>query len=135
MNQFFLKLSIIKLKVQNSNYLDSFENIWLSCFKLINYAYFFTKKNPELALTSPWLSYATFFSPEKMSGSNPCSRKPCIWHFNVAFPLQLHFSANNLLSDDICDYHFVSQGKTNIPGVDDGEEMDLTDVSTPPPTP
>lgn len=35
-----------------------------------------------------------------------------------------------LLSDDIHDYHFVSQGKTEIPGVDDGEEMQLTDVST-----
>jgi hypothetical protein len=26
------------------------------------------------------------------------------------------------------DYHVVSQGKTTIPGVDDGEEMELTDV-------
>jgi hypothetical protein len=26
------------------------------------------------------------------------------------------------------DYHVVSQGKTTIPGVDDGEEMTLTDV-------
>lgn len=26
------------------------------------------------------------------------------------------------------DYHVVSQGKTSIPGVDDGEEMTLTDV-------
>lgn len=40
-----------------------------------------------------------------------------------------------LLSDDIHDYHFVSQGKTEIPGVDDGEEMQLTDVSTPISTP
>lgn len=30
------------------------------------------------------------------------------------------------------DYHVVSQGKTTIPGVDDGEEMQLTDVRTPP---
>lgn len=27
------------------------------------------------------------------------------------------------------DYHIVSQGKTVIPGLDDGEEMKLTDVS------
>lgn len=27
------------------------------------------------------------------------------------------------------DYHIVSQGKTVIPGVDDGEELTLTDVS------
>ncbi|GFV63845.1 myosin heavy chain, striated muscle [Trichonephila clavipes] len=35
---------------------------------------------------------------------------------------------NLLLSDDIHDYHFVSQGKIDIPGVDDAEEMQLTDV-------
>ncbi|KAG1661470.1 Myosin heavy chain, muscle [Nymphon striatum] len=33
-----------------------------------------------------------------------------------------------LLSNDICDYHFVSQGKTTIPSVDDNEEMSFTDV-------
>jgi hypothetical protein len=26
------------------------------------------------------------------------------------------------------DYHMISQGKTDIPGVDDGEEMQATDV-------
>lgn len=34
-----------------------------------------------------------------------------------------------LLSNDVMDYNIVSQGKTIIPGVDDGEEMRLTDVS------
>jgi len=34
-----------------------------------------------------------------------------------------------LLSNNIQDYHFVSQGKTTIPGVDDGEEFIATDVS------
>lgn len=34
------------------------------------------------------------------------------------------------LSNNINDYHFVSQGKTAIPGVDDGEEMMVTDVSS-----
>jgi len=29
------------------------------------------------------------------------------------------------------DYHVVSQGKTTIPNVDDGEEMTLTDVRHP----
>jgi hypothetical protein len=33
-----------------------------------------------------------------------------------------------MLSNDIMDYHIVSQGKTTIPSVDDGEEMTLTDV-------
>lgn len=28
------------------------------------------------------------------------------------------------------DYHIVSQGKTTIPSVDDGEEMQITDVRT-----
>ncbi|GBP36662.1 Myosin heavy chain, muscle [Eumeta japonica] len=34
-----------------------------------------------------------------------------------------------MLSKDIMDYNIVSQGKTVIPGVDDGEEMHVTDVS------
>lgn len=33
-----------------------------------------------------------------------------------------------MLSNDIYDYHIVSQGKTTIPSVDDAEEMGLTDV-------
>lgn len=33
-----------------------------------------------------------------------------------------------LLSDDIMDYHIVSQGKTTIPSVDDAEELTFTDV-------
>ncbi|XP_022917275.1 myosin heavy chain, muscle isoform X36 [Onthophagus taurus] len=32
-----------------------------------------------------------------------------------------------LLSNDIYDYNFVSQGKTTIPSVDDNEEMNITD--------
>ena len=32
------------------------------------------------------------------------------------------------LSENIYDYHFVSQGKTTIPSMDDGEEMAATDV-------
>ncbi len=35
-----------------------------------------------------------------------------------------------LLSNNIHDYHFVSQGKTTIPNVDDSEEMTATDVSS-----
>lgn len=34
-----------------------------------------------------------------------------------------------LLSDNIYDYHYVSQGKIEIANVDDGEELRLTDVS------
>jgi hypothetical protein len=33
-----------------------------------------------------------------------------------------------MLSNNIMDYYVVAQGKTTIPGVDDGEEMTLTDV-------
>jgi hypothetical protein len=33
-----------------------------------------------------------------------------------------------MLSNNIMDYFFVAQGKTSIPGVDDGEELELTDV-------
>ncbi|XP_050428408.1 myosin heavy chain, muscle isoform X18 [Adelges cooleyi] len=32
-----------------------------------------------------------------------------------------------MLSEDIHDYYYVSQGKTTIPGMDDGEEFSLTD--------
>ncbi|XP_046620897.1 myosin heavy chain, muscle isoform X5 [Neodiprion virginianus] len=34
---------------------------------------------------------------------------------------------NCLLSNNVNDYYFVSQGKTTIPGMDDGEECQLTD--------
>lgn len=34
----------------------------------------------------------------------------------------------SMLTGVITDYVFVSQGKTSIPGVDDGEELELTDV-------
>lgn len=34
-----------------------------------------------------------------------------------------------LLSDDIKDYHFVSQGKITIPSMDDSEEFGFTNVS------
>jgi hypothetical protein len=36
-----------------------------------------------------------------------------------------------MLSNNIMDYYFVAQGKTSIPGVDDGEELTLTDVRKP----
>lgn len=34
-----------------------------------------------------------------------------------------------LLTDNIYDYHNVSQGKITVPNMDDGEEFQLTDVS------
>jgi len=34
-----------------------------------------------------------------------------------------------LLSNEIHDYHFVSQGKTSIPGVDDGAELEQTHIA------
>lgn len=34
-----------------------------------------------------------------------------------------------MLTDNIYDYYIVSQGKTTIPSMDDGEEGQLTDVS------
>lgn len=37
-----------------------------------------------------------------------------------------------MLSNDIYDYHNVSQGKVTIPNVNDGEECVLTDVSKDP---
>lgn len=34
-----------------------------------------------------------------------------------------------MLSNDIYDYYNVAQGKITIPNIDDGEELQLTDVS------
>lgn len=58
-------------------------------------------------------------------------RNKTVWLGNNLFllSLSLFLPALCLLSDDIYDYHFVSQGKIEIPNVDDGEEMRLTDVS------
>ncbi|KAH9629146.1 hypothetical protein HF086_008595 [Spodoptera exigua] len=54
-------------------------------------------------------SYHIFY--QMMSGSVPGLKDMC------------------LLTNDIYDYNIVSQGKTTIPNVDDGEECTLTDVS------
>lgn len=35
------------------------------------------------------------------------------------------------LKQDITYYHYIAQGKTTIPGVDDAEELRLTDVCFP----
>lgn len=43
---------------------------------------------------------------------------------------KLTWTEKLLLDKDIKKYHFVSQGKTEIPGLDDGEEFLVTDVST-----
>ena len=32
-----------------------------------------------------------------------------------------------LLSEDIYDYHYVSQGKTTVPSIDDNEDLEFTD--------
>ncbi|KAG5675241.1 hypothetical protein PVAND_005159 [Polypedilum vanderplanki] len=55
-------------------------------------------------------SYHIFY--QMMSGSVPGLKDMCI------------------LSNNIMDYHIVSQGKTTIPNVDDGEECELTDGKT-----
>lgn len=34
-----------------------------------------------------------------------------------------------MLSNRIEEYYFISQGKTRIPGVNDGDEFEVTDVS------
>ena len=42
--------------------------------------------------------------------------------FNKIFPLK----AKCLLSNDIYDYHYVSQGKTSVPSIDDNEDLEFT---------
>ena len=36
---------------------------------------------------------------------------------------QLHFSCRCLLTDNILDYWYVSQGKITVPSIDDREDM------------
>ena len=48
------------------------------------------------------------------------------WFVHFIFPWIVDMC---LLSADIYEYNFVSQGKVTIPNVDDGEEFTLTDVS------
>lgn len=43
--------------------------------------------------------------------------------------LFFNFSALCLLSNDIYDYYYVSQGKVTVASIDDKEEMDFTHVS------
>ncbi|KAK7592959.1 hypothetical protein V9T40_007711 [Parthenolecanium corni] len=56
-------------------------------------------------------SYHIFY--QIMSGSVPGVKEMCF------------------LSDNIHDYNYIAQGKTTIPNVDDGEELQLTDVRIP----
>lgn len=49
--------------------------------------------------------------------------------FPPEYMSNLMILAMTMLTDNIMDYYFVAQGKTTIPGVDDGEECQLTDVS------
>lgn len=54
-----------------------------------------------------------------------CSNHPHVFFFFLpGHPVDMC-----LLSNNIHDYYFVSQGKTTIPGLDDGEELLVTDVS------
>ena len=52
----------------------------------------------------------------------------------LSLPVPLYICLNSIaaicfLSDDIHDYHFVSQGKVTVASIDDAEEMQFTDVS------
>lgn len=49
--------------------------------------------------------------------------------FLTCYAVALCVAAMCSLSDNIYDYPTVSQGKLTIPNVDDGEELELTDVS------
>ena len=40
--------------------------------------------------------------------------------------MTLSFKKKCLLSNDIYDYHYVSQGKTSIPSIDDNEDLEFT---------
>lgn len=42
--------------------------------------------------------------------------------------IDIFFVETCLLSNDIYDYHVVSQGKITVPGLDDSEEFEMTHV-------
>lgn len=58
----------------------------------------------------------------------PCKNPPPTWCVLVVSRRREH-TEKLLLDEDIYKYHFVSQGKITIPGMDDAEEARATDVS------
>lgn len=64
-------------------------------------------------------------------GYNSPEGRPLSSHLSAKFltaDLSSFHTEMCLLSNNVNDYYFVSQGKTTIPNVDDGEECTLTDV-------
>lgn len=59
-----------------------------------------------------------------------CYRLLCYITFVVGITVKWTFSFSEicLLSDDIYDYRFVSQGKVTVPSIDDKEDMQFTHV-------
>ncbi|CAG0889215.1 unnamed protein product [Darwinula stevensoni] len=59
------------------------------------------------------------------------SQQPLERSYHIFYQIMCfdHFSEMCHLDPDIHKYHFVSQGKTTIPNVDDGEELDITDTA------
>ena len=58
-----------------------------------------------------------------------CTKRDHHHHHHHHHYQQYHATTEKcLLSNNIHDYHIVAQGKTTIPSVDDGEEMQITDV-------
>jgi myosin heavy chain 6/7 len=47
--------------------------------------------------------------------------------YQLLMPFVPDLKAKCMLSDDIYDYNYVSQGKTTVPSIDDNEELEFTD--------
>lgn len=72
----------------------------------------FIRQKWNMSMNCPNIYLNFFFMIQKLF----CSPKNCQ-------PLEY-----SLLSNNVHDYRIVSQGKTTIPNVDDGEEFEMTDV-------
>lgn len=59
----------------------------------------------------------------------PVGQDGCSGVVNPAYNIVSSLAAVCYLSDNIHDYHFVSQGKVTVASIDDAEEMQFTDVS------
>lgn len=79
------------------------------------------------------LTFRTSVTPVYNKKSNDSEKIPeiSIKKSSIVFNMKHEFYSAEMcfLSNNIYDYYNVSQGKITIPGIDDKEEMDLTDVS------
>lgn len=71
----------------------------------------------------------TLWSPPRHNTTNKRTRDELFTLNSCLDSRSFHPTEKCFLSDNIYDYFNVSQGKITVPGIDDGEESMLADVS------